>query len=515
MRLPPICTTFVKTILITAFMHRYFCTILTLLALTVCANATSVINTPGNLSIAVGNDTDISSLKITGEIDASDIEFIASALKNLHSLDLSETTIVEYHGQPIITGRTDFNANTLPDYSLAGTPIKELILPDELTAIGEGALLCTAIKNISFPSSLTSIGSSAMANCDSLSAVTIPSSVMFISDYTFMGCDNLQSVDMGNSVSSIGKAAFKNCVNLSQLTLPSTLNRIDDESFAGCSSLTTVSFPESLSSIGDYAFSQSGITNIDLTNTAIRKIGNWAFARCRQLTSIAIDDNMANMGQGVFFDCDRLTTANTPLSCTFINRYTHKGNTSLNSDNILHNGIIAIGDYAFMGMNHVETFSIPTSVDSVGNNAFEDWTSLSTLYLIDHTIVPDLGDSVWQDVNQSQATLYVNGDVFNDFASADQWKEFRITKYVGIDDIEQQSNGDAVKAHFSGSDLIISATTGISLISVYDPSGLLHISLQPDSESASIDTSSWNSNIYIIKVVLNNAHTTILKLIRH
>src|SRR5512145_1057958 len=58
------------------------------------------------------------------------------------------------------------------------------------------------------------IGDNAFAYENSLSSVTIPSSVTSIGDYAFESCTSLTSVTIGNGVTSIGMGAFRNCTSL-------------------------------------------------------------------------------------------------------------------------------------------------------------------------------------------------------------------------------------------------------------------------------------------------------------
>lgn len=491
-------------------MRRFLSIISIIIALTAQVSAADVVCTPGTLGQAVGNDTDATYLKVSGAINAADFDFITKKMTALATLDLSEATIEVYHGDPVITGRTDFKANTLPEYALAGTNISQIMLPNGIMEIGEGAFLGTPIKAIDLPSSVEVIGNSAFVNCDSLTSVTIDCEI--ISDYAFMDCDNLNSVVIGNASDAISKAVFKNCINLTSVTLPAVLSVIGNDAFAGCRSLATVNFPATLTRIGDRAFYNSGIESINLSNTYVRYIGQWAFANCENLCSAILNDNIATIGQAAFFDCPNLATYSTPASCSTIEQFAHKGNTSLKTDKLLHNNITTIGDYALMGMNHVAEFLIPASVDSIGNNAFENWTSLVSLYAPDHYTVPRLGQDVWNNVDQSKATLYVNSEAYNAFAIADQWKDFNISITVGIEN--SHTDGNAVNAHFSGSDLIITADQIIALASVYDSWGRQYILVQPHSDNITIDTSAWGNNIYIIKVILDNATTASFKLSR-
>lgn len=88
----------------------------------------------------------------------------------------------------------------------------------------------------------------------SVTSVTIPDSVTFISDSAFAYCSKLTNISIPNSVTSIGFSAFGGCTKLESITLPSSLRSISEALFSGCSQLTTIHIPVSVTSIENDAF---------------------------------------------------------------------------------------------------------------------------------------------------------------------------------------------------------------------------------------------------------------------
>lgn len=72
-----------------------FMQIVALIALAAPASAIEVTTTPGQLSSQI-EDTSVTTLTITGEMDARDFHYISSELTQLTSLDLSGVTIASY-----------------------------------------------------------------------------------------------------------------------------------------------------------------------------------------------------------------------------------------------------------------------------------------------------------------------------------------------------------------------------------------------------------------------------------
>ena len=96
------------------------------------------------------------------------------------------------------------------------------------------------INTIIANSGMTHIGNSAFYYCSSLTAVTIPDSVISIGEQAFIGCSSLGSVDIPGSVTSIGNYAFDYCSSLTAITIPNSVTSIGNSAFANCTSLSDV-----------------------------------------------------------------------------------------------------------------------------------------------------------------------------------------------------------------------------------------------------------------------------------
>ena len=181
----------------------------------------------------------ITDLKLTGELNGTDISFIRTLVKkNLRFLDLSEARIVEggaiyysnYRTSNDIIGSYMFYN---PDYS----PISPC-----------------AISKINLPNSVTGIEEGAFKSCTSLTDINIPDAVKSIEPETFSGCTRLTDINIPNSVTSIGYEAFYNCTRLTDINIPNSVTSIERSTFYSCTSLTDINIPNSVTSIGEQAF---------------------------------------------------------------------------------------------------------------------------------------------------------------------------------------------------------------------------------------------------------------------
>ena len=497
-------------------MRRKIGLILTILSFGIVANATSITTQAGGLAEAVADDVTATTLTVTGEINAGDIAFIAEKMTELTTLDLSGAKIVAYSGEPIITGQNEYAENTLPAYSLMGTKISNIVLPSGLVEIGEASLSSTPLASITIPETVTTIGQGAFSNCDELVSVELPASVTSVASHAFLDCDKLATVKCGAGITTIPQSMFARCKSLSGVTLSDNVNVIGSKAFSGCSSLATVSFPVNLTKIGDEAFQQTGLVQANMSHCEnLSEIGEWAFSRCVSLQKVVLNDNVSSIGEGAFFDNEQLAEFNVPASCTSISNYMMKGDVKVVAENLLHDGVVEIGDYSLMGMNNVSTFTLPASVMLIGDNAFEGWTALNTLNAVEHTEVPQLGENVWHGVDQSLATLNVsNATMYDAFSMAEQWSEFniKISDLTGL--LEVGEIADCVDVYFVGDNLVVKATSEIVDMRIYDSSGRQYLNIAPKCDELTVDASAWNCHIYIAKIVLVSGETATMKIAR-
>ena len=194
----------------------------------------------------------ITDLKLTGELNGTDISFIRTLVKkNLRFLDLSEARIVEggaiyysnYRTSNDIIGSYMFYN---PDYSpISPCAISKINLPNSVTGIEEGAFKsCTRLTDINIPNSVTSIGPETFYDCTGLTSINIPGSVTTIGSNAFYDCTSLTDINIPNSVTSIGEQAFYNCDNLKSVYMnASTPPFIGSQAFHNISKDLTIYIP--------------------------------------------------------------------------------------------------------------------------------------------------------------------------------------------------------------------------------------------------------------------------------
>ena len=155
------------------------------------------------------------------------------------------------------------------------------------------------------PSTVTSIGDEAFGDCDSLTSITIPDTVTHIGKSAFSRCNNLVNitVDPNNpNYASIDGVLFNKAITelvcypngrAGAYTIPDTVTFVGNFSFIACESLTGITIPDSVTIIGDYAFMDCiGLTSITIP-LSMKSIGRSAFQSCRNLTGISFNGTIS------------------------------------------------------------------------------------------------------------------------------------------------------------------------------------------------------------------------------
>ena len=202
-------------------------------------------------------------------------------------------------------------------YSDENTEIKDLIIPNSVTSIGDDAFSgCAGLTSVTIPNSVTSIGYEAFLSCSGLTSITIPNNVTSIGWSAFGGCSGLTSVSISNSITSIGYSTFASCSGLTSITIPNSVTSIGNSVFRGCDGLTSITIPNSVTSIGDVAFANcSNLTSITI-GSGIESIGNGAFGYCPELTDVTCyAENVPSTNNNAFKDSYiEYTTLHVPAS---------------------------------------------------------------------------------------------------------------------------------------------------------------------------------------------------------
>ena len=211
-------------------------------------------------------------------------------------------------------------------------------------------------------------------NDQTATAVTIPSTiddypVTAIGEEAFQDYTSLASVTIPNSVISIGEKAFSHCTSLASVTIPNGVQTIRNSTFVGCTSLASVTIPNSVTSIEKWAFNGcTSLTSVTIPS-GVQTIGNDAFVNCTSLKRIEVNESnnyYSSSDDGVLFNKEKTALITYPCG---------KTDTSYT----IPSGVTSIGENAFNHCTSLESVTIPSGVQTIGNSAFFNCTSLANV----------------------------------------------------------------------------------------------------------------------------------------
>jgi len=289
------------------------------------------------------------------------------------------------------------------------------------------------------------VGNLAFYNCDGLTEVVLPHTMLYLESASFYGNEDLRKVVLNENLIAIGWNAFEGCRELSSINIPQSLEYIGYEAFYNCPNMVTplyndkyffyypmlnyesegktyvipegievinegafiftmlheVVIPNSLKIISDYAFDGSQVQRVNIPNS-VDSIGDHAFSQAR-LEEVFVPASVKSFGEGVFYADFFLKKAvlENPLdsipfetfaNCYMLEEVSYPKTVHTLGDHSFHgcaslthlpdlSNIDSLGVHVFDGCRMLESVSLPASITYIPNNAFSMCGSLKEVNL--------------------------------------------------------------------------------------------------------------------------------------
>ena len=317
-----------------------------------------------------------------------------------------------------------------------------LAIPSKLNGyavveIGWGAFEnCTSLTSVTVPDSVNYIsGSGAFSGCTALTAINVSSGnstycsvngVVFSKDKTELVCypvGKSGAYTIPSGVKSIGNYAFENCTSLTSVTIPSSVTIIYDSAFEDCTSLTSITIPDSVTSIGSSAFRDTAYYNnkanwengvlyignhlIEADSSTVsgsyqikkgtKTIAEYSFSWCEKLTSVTIPSGVISIGAWAFYGCSSLTSITIPDSVTSIGDCVFNDTAYYDNEDNWENGVLYIGNHLIEAKWNIASgsYQIKKGTKAIADDAFRSCENLTGITI--PSGVTSIGDSAFED----------------------------------------------------------------------------------------------------------------------
>ena len=294
--------------------------------------------------------------------------------------------------------------------------LTKVTIPDSVKKIGTWSFyMCKGLKNVDIPANMEigdssfrqsgleqvtvsggSVGNYAFHRNENLETINIDCET--IGDEAFSGCDSLTNITLGSSVKTLGRAVFYTCDALERVEIPSTVTDIGEKTFYSCPALKEAIIRAGTVKAGTFYNCRTLTTLIISDNATLDasftvgnthaketletvkiergEIGISAFNSCPNLTTVELGNGVTSVGDNAFSKCTALTSINIGDGVTSIGKNAFNGCTALTNANI---GSGAIGESAFNGCTSLANVTLGNDVTSIGKNAFLRCKALASM----------------------------------------------------------------------------------------------------------------------------------------
>ena len=264
-------------------------------------------------------------------------------------------------------------------FSLQNSNIKKLTLAEGVESIQDSPVTNTPVEEIVLPSTLKTLGNAAFSGATQLKAINLPEGVTLADNATgiFSDCSSLTHIRLPASIDMLASGMFKKCTALTSIDLPASVTQIPSSVFSGCTSLKTVTAKSPITKIGANAFQNCAALKTIPDLSYVTELGASAFESCEALCC-DVDLSSLKKLEAQVFCYTQVTVTDFCDTLESIDDWALIGATVKAE---LPPTLQSIGSYAFFCGNLPETLTIPDSVHTIDNNAFERTNGVKNVFI--------------------------------------------------------------------------------------------------------------------------------------
>lgn len=373
---------------------------------------------------AVGTTDDSFATYILRENTIGLIDRLFSECTELNSIDLPDN--LKYIGCESFRRCSKMESLTIPA-SVIRIPLGlseahglKHIVVDENNQVYDSRENCNAIietgtntlivgcQSTVIPNSVTKIGIGAFQNWETLEKITIPLSIVEITQHAFEGCSNLINViSLSSTPPYLQGEAFTNIHPDAVLYVPDVkayqesewaqyfgggIKALEEESaepfvdgiyYAFNGDGTSVSVTYGPDGEGTYSGNVTVPASVSIGGKtySVTGIGENAFKGCSSLTSVTLPEGLKTIGIRGFDVCTSLESINFPSTLTSIGDYAFALCAALKGEIVLPAGVTSLPIGAFAYCESITSLTLPSTFKTIGIETFLHCKSLETVNL--------------------------------------------------------------------------------------------------------------------------------------
>ncbi len=336
-----------------------------------------------------------------------------------------------------------------------------LVITAALTVLAEDAVVrysgtCgeAAIWSLDSDGVLTISGSGEMTNFGSISSTPW-------NPYR----DDIKKVVIGEGITTVGSLAFKECQNLTQVDLGNTVKTIYSEAFSVNIGLKEVNIPDSVTVVEPRAFGNNYNLEYVYIGSGVELLYSTSFEPSAMKEYVVSEENENYCSvEGVLFDKSMkkliryprnkaLEVYDVPQGVEVLGYECFKGTSLLGQVNIcqsveiiekvafeysgvsvinIEEGVSEIQDYAFSSCTSLREIHLPSTVRTIGEEAFFDCKALEVVYIEDVKAWCEIDfETSYSNPLVFKCLLYVNSVLANHLEIPVGTKEIPSCAFIG------------------------------------------------------------------------------------
>ncbi|MBR5846586.1 MAG: leucine-rich repeat protein [Bacteroidaceae bacterium] len=246
----------------------------------------------------------------------------------------------------------------------------------------------------------------------------VPDDVTSIADKAFYKREGLKEITLSSRLTSIGNQAFYNCEGLKEITLPSEVTFIGNNAFYGCNGLikivSEIEEPRAITAFTSTVKKNAILVVPQESKSKYETLSGWSdFLIYGDEEAAYLKKYTDNQGVSYKLEEDD--------SVYFYSVSGYDAESLLPDVSIPENiqGCVVRKIYAFNGAEKLRSVTLPTTLNYIGNKAFQDCSNLKRVYsLLEKPIaISSSATFPW-----SNAVLIVPRGALTDYKNASYWK---------------------------------------------------------------------------------------------